>query len=238
MKRLLAAALLFALVASPVMASDIHGAWTMTPGDQPDRIYLSMTTGGWHQFGRSFTPESMGVRSSDLWATTTTPVSLKLDRDAGTLVLEGTFRNGDGARQFTFAPSGTYAAALRAMGLTIDLPDDRSIEDELFTLAIVEVSLDYVRTMRGIFPEATLRDMRRARGVNVTPESVNSLRQAGLALDSLRSAVRLVAVGATADYIRSLRAAGAGYTNLSTRDLVQLAAAGVDARFIRSMSKQ
>ena len=263
MKRLFAISFLGAALASPLAAADLHGAWTAT-SDSPDRVHLFMTTGQWQQFGRSFDLPELGISPAVVRATTSTPVNLKLDRDAGTLMLEGTFKNGDGAGQFTFTPNRTYYEAIRAMGLTMDLPQDRSDGDQLFSLAMVDVSLAYIRSMRAVFPEASLREFRKARAVGVTPDYVASMRQSGFEITSLHDAARLSAVDVTPEYIRSLRAAGvavndareatrlraanvtpefvaqladAGYKNLSARDLIRMASAGVDGRFIRNMSK-
>jgi hypothetical protein len=262
-KRLFAISFLCAALAAPLAAADLHGAWTAT-SDSPDHVQLFMTTGQWHQFGRSFELPELGISPTVIRATTSTPVNLKLDRDAGTLVLEGTFKNGDGAGQFTFSPNRTYFEAIRTMGLTADLGEDRSDGDQLFSLAVVDLSLAYIRSMRAVFPEASLREYRKARAVGVTPEYVASMRQSGFEITSLNDAAKLSAVNVTPEYIQSLRAAGvqvtsareatrlravnvtaefiaqladAGYKNLSTRDLIRMASVGVDGRFIRDMSK-
>jgi hypothetical protein len=262
-KRLIAIALFCAALASPAAATDLHGAWTATT-DAPDRVHLFMTTGPWQQFGHSFDISTLGIQPSVIQATTSTPVTLKLDRDAGTLMLEGTFKNGDGAGQFTFAPNRSYFESIRAMGLTADLPDNRTDGEQLFSLAVIDVSLAYIRSMRAVFPDASLREFRKARAVGVTPDYVASMRQSGFEITNLHDAARLSAVGVTSDYIRSMRAAGvdvrdareatrlravnvtpefvaqlagAGYRNLTTRDLIRLASVGVDDRFIRDMSK-
>jgi hypothetical protein len=262
-KRLIPIALFCAALAAPAAAADLHGAWTATT-DSPDRVQLFMTTGQWQHFGHSFDIATLGIQPSVIQATTSTPVNLKLDRDAGTLMFEGTFKNGDGAGQFTFTPNRSYFESIRAMGLTADLSDNRSDGDQLFSMAVIDVSLAYIRSMRAVFPEASLREFRKARAVGVTPDYVASIRQSGFELTSLHDAVRLSAVGVTPEYVRSMRAAGvdirdareatrlravnvtpefvaklagAGYTNLSTHDLIRLASVGVDERFIRDISK-
>ena len=262
MPRRLAFAFFCTLVAA-VAAADTHGAWTATP-DGPGEVHLFMTTGGWRQFGQGFSTAALGITDSLMQAATATPVTLKLDREAGTLVLEGTFKNGDGAGQFTFSPNRGYLATLQSLGVPLDLAEGRSETDELFKLAMLDVSTAYVRTMRGLFHDATLREIRKARAVNVTPDYITAMRQLGFEITDLHAAARLDAVAVTADYVRSLRAAGldvrdaheasrlravnvtpqfiaemaaAGYANLSARDLIRLAATGVDADFIRKMSR-
>ena len=43
------------------------------------------------------------------------------------------------------------------MGLTADLPDNRTDGEQLFSLAVIDVSLAYIRSMRAVFPDATTR---------------------------------------------------------------------------------
>lgn len=250
-------------ITASAAAAGIHGAWTAN-SESPTRVHLFMTTNQSHQWGQSFDLASLGWSPSLLEATTATPVNLTIRRDAGTFSLEGTFKNGDGAGQFTFAPNRAYLEALRATGVTFDLAGDRSESDELLSLAIVDLSLDYVRTMHTAFPEATLRDIRRARGSDVTLDYIASIRRAGLEVAGLHDASRLASNEVTPEYVAALRSAGveirdtrdamrlkandvtpeyvaelaaAGYKNLSAHDLVRMKAAGVDARYIRDMAK-
>lgn len=237
MKRSIAvAALLVSLIAGPSLAADVHGAWTATlDSDSPDRVHVFMTSGQWHQFGQSFTPSSLGLSQATLQATTSTPVNLKLDRDAGTLLLEGTFKNGDGAGQFTFTPNRSYQNALKALGIDFDVTENRSEDDQLFSLAVVDVSLAYAQTMKSLFPEVSLHDLRRLRAVGVTPEYVRALRSAGVEINDAHEVTRLRTVNVTPEFVSEL--ANAGYKNLSARQLIRMAAVGVDGKFIREMSR-
>jgi hypothetical protein len=237
MKRSLAvAALLSSLIAGSALAAEVHGAWTATlDSDSTDRVHVFMTSGQWHQFGQSFTPSSLGLSASVLQATSSTPVNLKLDRDAGTLTLEGTFKNGDGAGQFTFTPNRSYENALKAIGIDFDLDSDRSKDDQLFSLAVVDVSLAYAQAMKALFPDTSLHDLRRMRAVGVTPEYVRALRSSGVEVSDSHEVTRLRAVNVTPEFVSEL--ANAGYKNLTARQLIRLAAVGVDGKFIRDMSR-
>jgi hypothetical protein len=231
--RRLALILLCTLVAGAAGA-DMHGAWTATT-DRPGEVHLFMTTGAWQNFGRTLTDAELGIDRSVLTSTQTVPVTIKLDRDAGTIVMEGTFKNGDGAGQFTFAPRRDFLNSVRSMGIEVDLRENRSEEDELFTLAVNDVSRAYVRSMHDLFSDATLHQIRRARGVDVTPAYIAGIRKAGVEVSDLHEVVRLKAVNVTPEFINEL--ASSGYTHLSARDLIRLAAVGVDGKFIRDMSK-
>src|SRR6185503_16221729 len=106
---------------------------------------------------------------SVLTSAETVPVNLKIVRDAGTIILEGTFKHGDGAGQFTFTPNRVLLTAIRGTGLTVDIPESRSEDDELFKLAVLDVTRSFVRTMHDLYPEASYREIRNARGVDLTP---------------------------------------------------------------------
>jgi beta-lactamase regulating signal transducer with metallopeptidase domain len=151
-----------------------------------------------------------------------------------------------------------YVQSLRGAGL-----DVQSLRDAV-QLKAIGVTPEYIRVMRAAYPNAAVKEISQARAVGVTAEYAKAIREAGIAIDSLRVAVQLRSTGVEADYIRELRAAGvdvkeareisqlsamgvradfirrlaqAGYNNLSVRELVRLAAAGVDDDFIRDMEK-
>ncbi len=231
MKSMFAASLCVAIVTGVFAAT--HGAWTAVPDDKGE-VHLSMTRGTWQQMGVTSSLAELGLNPSAMQATTSTPVTLRLQRDAGTIVLEGSFKDGYGAGQFTFTPNRGYIDALRSAGVAFDISEGKSEEDQLFLAAVIDVSVAYVRSMRQLFPGATYHDLKKARAVDVTPKAIAGLRSAGVAIDDLHTAIRLRAVGVTPQFVAEL--AAAGYEDVSTRDLVRLAATGVDGEFIRKMS--
>jgi hypothetical protein len=265
MKRLRTFASLALLVVATAASAATHGAWTATRVED-GTIQLLTTTGGWQNWGRSYTLAELGFPAEALTATTSTPVAVTLKREAGSITLEGSFKNGDGAGHFEFTPNRAYLTTLKSMGMSVDelTNSERTEDDVLFSFAMMDLSTDYIREMRGIFAGASLREIRKARAVNVTSQYVKSMRAAGIAVDDLNSAAKLAAVEVTPEYVRSLRAAGvevrdardasklravnvtpelvnelaaAGYKNLTAHDLAKMAAVGVDGKFIREMSK-
>ncbi|HEX6159456.1 MAG TPA: M56 family metallopeptidase [Thermoanaerobaculia bacterium] len=151
-----------------------------------------------------------------------------------------------------------YVKSLRAAGFeVVDIDDATRFKAH-------GVTADYAREMRAAWPNATARDISEAKAMGVTRAYVDSLKSAGIAINTLRDAVRMRAVGVTGDYIKAMRAAGvkisdandaqklsamgvrpefvrrlaaAGYSNLTVRELTRLAAAGVDENFIEDMKK-
>jgi beta-lactamase regulating signal transducer with metallopeptidase domain len=136
--------------------------------------------------------------------------------------------------------------------------------DELISLRAVNVTPDYIRSMRELFPGLTIRGVISLRAVHVTPEFIREMRSAGFDVKTSREATSLAATGVTAEWMHEMKAAGveihtareatslravgvtpdlvrklakAGYTNLTARELTRLAAAGVNDDFIRDMEQ-
>ena len=218
MKRTLAiaATLLFA-VASTAFA-ELHGSWTANSSDKnPGRIQLNISRGAGHQFGNGMNASDFrGLTEAQINSSASTRVQFQLAREAGTVTFEGSFRGGDGAGQWTFAPNHGYVAAVRNLGVTFDL-DEGSEEEQLLTVTLIDVSTAYIRSMQAVGYHETLEKYLSMRIFKVTPELVTELRELGfdrLDADDLVS-TRIHKV--TPEYIRQMKAAG---WNLSLDDLV------------------
>lgn len=220
------------------MAAEIHGAWTVT-ADSKGKLYLHATrAGSWGNYGQSLQLSGdQGLTAAQIQSPVQVPVQFRRATDAGTITFDGTFRNSDGAGQFTFAPNPGYFGQLRTLGVTVDRPRPGSREteaDALFRLALIDVSLAYAREMRSVFPEASLHELTSLRAAGVTSRYLADMRAAGVTIATSRDAQKLAAVGVNPEFIREL--AASGYKNLTTRQLVKLRASGVDGKFIREMS--
>jgi hypothetical protein len=179
-------------------------------------------------------PMDLGIDKATIHATTVTPVKFELRREAGTISFEGTFKLGDGAGQFYFTPNPNFASAIRGLGIEDDLQVDRSDDEKLLSLALADVTVAYARSIKALFSEVTFREVRRARGANVTPDYIAQMRAAGVNFGTAREAARLKELNVTPKYISDL--AAAGYKNLSYDQLRRLATHGITAEFIRRMS--
>ncbi|HTW85566.1 MAG TPA: M56 family metallopeptidase [Candidatus Sulfotelmatobacter sp.] len=147
-----------------------------------------------------------------------------------------------------------YVQTLKADGLA-----SPSVSDAVSARA-VGLDGDYIRTMRARFGNASVRELRNAQAVGVTPEYADQMRVAGLGNLDLRQLQQVRALGLDADYVRSMRtrfgnlSAGqltnaravgltpeyadqmraAGLPNLSFDDLRRLREFGIDPDFIKS----
>jgi hypothetical protein len=216
------------LIAIPATA-EVHGAWTaLDHGD--GKLDLRVTIREWNMFGSTLKVDEIPDLPAAFRATSATPVQFQLRRGAGTITFEGTFKNGDGGGQFTFVPNGRYLSSIRSTGIEMDMVSNGSEEEMLLSLALSDLTVDYIRSIQPLFPGLTLREARRARSSGVTPQYVKSLRDAGVNITTAREASRVASLNITPKYVAEL--AAAGYRNLSVRDLTRLAANGINAEFI------
>lgn len=239
MKRTITIASLLLFAAAGSAMAELRGAWTgTTEGLDKERIHMNMVRGGHNQHGNTMKIASFtGLSSAQIWSPTQTPVQFQLAREAGTVRFEGTFKNGDGAGQFTFQGNPSYASTIRALGVEFELKKhrkDRTEEEELFTLALLDVSTAYIKSMQDIGYRVSLQDYISMRIFNVTPEYVREMAAAGfkdLSSDKL-VATRIHKV--TPDYIRQMRAAG---WNLSLDELMSSRIHKATPEFAEEMRK-
>jgi hypothetical protein len=210
MKRLAAATLLACLASS---AHALDGAWTASHDKEDgDRIYLQMTRGRTHNMGttmplRAFT----GLPADAVHAATATPVRFELRREAGDTTFEGTFREGQGAGQFSFVPRPAFLEAVRALGIDAGKPrhgKDWAEEDQLFGLALCDVSVAYIKSMIAEGYRLSLEDYQSMRIFDVTPEYIREMRELGFTNVSHEDLVATRIHGVTPTYIRQMRKAG------------------------------
>lgn len=263
MKRLAAFAL---LACSAVPALALEGAWTASRDKEDgDRIYVQMTRGRTHNMGttlplRAFT----GLSEDALQSATATPVRFELRREAGDTTFEGTFRGGQGAGQFSFVPHPGFLESVRALGIDGGRPrhgKDWSDEEQLFGLALCDVTVGYIKSMIAEGYRLSLEDYQSMRIFDVTPEYIREMRDLGFQNVSHGELVATRIHGVTPSYIRQMRKLGwdlslddyeanrihgltpafaeqmreLGFRDLSRDDLLGFRIHGVTPEFVREM---
>lgn len=210
MKRTLAFALALLFAVAGTAMAEIDGAWTASIEDKaPGKIQFNMTRGRNNQFGNTMNvADFTGLSEAQIRSTTSTPVRFQLVREAGTASFEGSFRDGHGAGQFTFTGNRAYADTIRSLGLKLDLKGDRSEEHELFTLAALDVSTAFIRSMQAEGFNESLDKYVAMRIFNVTPEYVREMRGLGYRDIDADELISTKIHKVTPDYIRKMRAAG------------------------------
>lgn len=208
--------LLLTILPAASHGAELRGSWTATPQD--DGVINWQFVRPHNQHGHSMPlNEFTGLTEAQIASAAQTPVQFELRRDAGVLSMEGVFRNREGAGHFIFRPNARYFDQLQALGVTLDR-DDRKDEDSLFTLAMTDVSPEFIRSMQAAGYRGSVDQYVSMRIFRVTPQLLDELRSLGYGTldfdDLIASRVHRV----TPEYIRQMRAAG--YPKLSMDDLV------------------
>lgn len=239
MKRLLTLTTLLLLCASAAYG-EVRGSWTASTDDEKDgRIHFNITRRkNWNNGNTFLLSRFAGLTPAQINAAAQTPVQFQMRSEAGTINFEGFFRAGDGAGNFTFAPNPQYMETLRGLGLEPKIREkkheERSDEDELFSLAIHDVSTDFIRTMRAEGFDVSLEKYTSMRIFNVTPEYIREMRGLGYKDITADKLVETRIHKVTPDYIRKMRAAG---WDLSLNKLVASRIHGATPEFAAEMSR-
>jgi hypothetical protein len=251
------------LLIAGMARADVRGEWTAT-GDrkQPGRLHLQLEIDHSNHGQTMSLTDFTGLTAAQLASPGVTPVSFSLRREAGTVTLQGDFRNGRGSGDFAFASNPGYLASLRDLGVSAERGKRHgdSAEEELLTLALLDVSTDFIRSMQAIGYHESLDDYLSIRIFKVTPELVAEYRDLGMKL----SADDLVAGqihGVSPGYVQQMRDLGKrtvsfdvrihgvtpdfvaelaelGYRDLDADDLVAFRIHGVTPEFIRELEAE
>jgi hypothetical protein len=241
MKRIATLTLFVCLLATSAFALD--GAWTATTWDDPthpDRIHVNMTQGRNYNMGTSFSLSAFsGLTAAQVNASAMTPVNFEMRREAGTVAFEGTFRNGKGAGQFTFAQDRGYIDKIRGLGIAFDLDKrgrhrERSEEEDLFALALHDVSTTFIKSMIAEGYRVSLEKYLEMRIFNITPEYIREMRSLGFKDIDPDELVATKIHKVTPQFVRDMRAAG---WNLSLEELQTSSIHGATPAFAEEMRK-
>lgn len=239
MKRIATLTLFVCLFATTAFAAT-EGAWTASADEKrPDRFYMNITKGRHHNMGTTFTlGEFTGLTRAQIDAATMTPVQFEMRREAGNASFEGTFKKGKGAGQFTFTPNRAYLETIRSMGISLEREKRKNREwddeDQLFALAIHDVSTAFIKSMIAEGYRVSLEDYLTMRIFDITPEYIREMRSLGfknITHDELVSS-RIHKV--TPQFVREMRAAG---WDLSLDELQSSAIHGATPKFAEEMRK-
>jgi hypothetical protein len=246
-------------------AGTIHGTWTaelhngkaflqLRSPVPPDRDRRGDGSGDW-SMGQSLPlDELQGLPANDEQLTAAT-VKFDLRREAGALAFQGSFRDGQGAGLFTFAPRVEYVAEMKRLGYNDDLPLWRryqlAVHDvgpryiialktegyDKLNLDTVQraknhgVTIEYVRGMKAEgYRGATIEEIVRTRDHGVTPAYVQEMRKAGFGGATIEDLVRARDHGVTAEFVQEIR--GLGLAASSLDQFVRLRDHGVRAQFV------
>ena len=175
------AAVVFALTLSAsASAATIQGAWSASLKDS-GRLQLNVSYERSQNGHTAAVSSFTGLSESAIRAVTSTPVQFSLQREAGSLVFDGAFKGGHGGGQFTFTPNANYYDSLRSMGVRVDSTERRKDNPDatLLSLALLDVSTGYIRSLRGEGYDVPLSKYIAMRVFKITPELIREFRALG-----------------------------------------------------------
>ncbi len=171
-----------------------------------------------------------GVSDLEVASRASTPVSFRIQREAGVLEFDGAFRDYEGAGRFRFHPDRRFADTLAALGIE---GAGRITDGELMTLAMGGVSAAGLRELSAL-GIGTLRvpDLVQIGAFDLTPAYVRAMQSLGVSgTGSVDGLLELRRFGVTAQYARELQALG--YGGLTRRQLLMMRIHQVTPTFIR-----
>ncbi|HXG67468.1 MAG TPA: hypothetical protein VNO70_20355 [Blastocatellia bacterium] len=240
MRALQAALFVFALLLSysPLPSSSAQGAitgqWIIETRPGTDYIHLTVQrSSGRHTNFMS----SVDVRRETLkgllqaQAASGGPVQFQIVRDAGTLNCEGWFKDGKGSGHFTFAPNQGFAGEMRGLGY------NNLSEEDLFTMTVVNLTVDFIRELGALgYERLALDDLMAMRIHGAGPEFIRELKSRGFDRLPVDDLVAMRIHGVTPDFMNEVESLG--YKNVEIDDLVAMRIHGVSPEFIKSVEAQ
>jgi hypothetical protein len=179
----------------PAAADSIAGQWVAEVSQEPGVVYFSIQRrrDGWGHMNSSFEIQAsslQGLNAAQIGSTGAN-VRFQLARDAGTFDCEGWFKGGKGSGHFAFTGSPAYVADMERLGY------GRLSDDDVFTMALFDVSRAFIQEIKGLGYDRVSRDQLVAMRIH----------------------------GVTADFVRRLK--DRGYASLSVEELISLKIHGI-----------
>jgi hypothetical protein len=143
-----------------------------------------------------------------------------ITRDAGRFDCQGYLENGEGAGVFHFTPDPNYAQQMKSLGFPVD-------EDKQYSMAVLDVSLDFVRKIKS----ENLQDLDTDKLIafrihGVSPEFVENLKGLGYENPTPDQLVAMRLHGVTPEYISGLKSCG--MKDLTIDQLVSMRIHGIN----------
>src|SRR5215475_15519826 len=219
--------------ASSGAQNSITGQWIVSLSKADGFVQLTLQSTGpdWNFNSSTSVPLSQlrGLTAAEMRADGGM-AKFEIVRDAGILQCEGWFKNGRGSGTFVFKPNRNYVSEMRGLGY------DNLSDDRMFSLALHDVRLDFVRGLIAAGYERTDIDQLVSMRIHgVTLDFIGDLRSLGYDRTPTDDLVSMRIHGVSADFIRDLK--GLGYERLAVDQLVSMRIHGVETDFIRELKE-
>src|SRR5687767_6352973 len=167
--------------------AELQGSWTIKRVNRAQGdLHLELERDH-NQIGQNMDlADFTGLAAAQLAAGTPTAVAFSLRREAGTVDFTGQVSNNRGRGDFSFAANPAYLATLESLGVRADRgkKHGESAEERLLSLAVLDVSTDFIRSMQAAGYRESLDKYIAMRIFGVDPELVADFRALGMELDA------------------------------------------------------
>src|SRR5262245_34357862 len=152
-----------------------------------------------------------------------------LNREAGTVLFDGLFKDGKGVGDFRFTPNTSFISTLRGLGYD-DVPSDK-----LFSMTIHDVGTRFIGEMKALgYDKLPIDKLISFRIFNVNEEFIRKMQSLGYDKIPADKLVALRIHNVTEEFIREFQALG--YNKLPLDKLIAMKIHGVSTSFVKEMS--
>lgn len=245
--------------------NDTDGSWTArTSQKHPGEIQLDLSrrtdNGGYSNNGSTYKISDLtGLREPDTAAASRVDVKFSLVREAGTILCDGMFIDRMGTGFWKFAPNESFRAEMKRRGYG-PLTDEEMIRSALGNLntkyiddlksagysdldlnsliraANHEISIAYVREMRGAYGNLSMEDLIRARNHDIDAAYLKKVSDMGFGKQPLETVISLSNHEISAEFVSAMKAAG--FTNISIEELIRLKNHEVTPEFVSGIKAE
>ena len=221
----------------------VTGDWTAKTTEEPDKIQLNFEirreNGGKHQHGSSFAYSDL--RGLSAAQTQNGKVSFSMEREAGTIVCEGSFTNGRGAGTFTFNPNYQFADAMKSRGFDFSKSSKHGkgvdLEQRLFTATTLNVTTAFADDLNSAnFGPLDVDDLFKAVIFKVTPQFMAEMKSTGFPNLGMEELVKARIFKVDANYVRQVN--DMGFPNLEFESLVKFRIFKVEPEFLNALKSE
>ena len=155
------------------------------------------------------------------------PAKFQFVHDAATLACEGHFTNGRGIGTFQLVPNPRFSAELQRLGY--EAPAD----DQLFSMVMSDVSLEFARGVKDAGLQATTKQLVELRIHGVTTDYIQRMQASGYPSLTARDFVEMKIHGVTPELVAELKRAG---YDVPAKKVVEMKIHGVTPEYIAELN--
>ena len=185
-------------------------------------------TGGFSMTSNSLPLGELQGLSAETSSAANTNVTFRIEREAGTFVCEGLFREGKGTGFWTLTPNERFVSAMRGRGY------DNLTEEDLLRAALHNLTTKFLDDLKTAgYDQLTFEEVRRALTHNVTPQFIREMKSAGYENLKLEELVRARNHSIDGEYVKDVKAMG--FEQQPLEKLIRLRNHSITAEFISQM---